>query len=247
MKQKFKFGMCLLLIGFVAINSAYAGRKKLMSTAQAKILAERQLVESVFGIQLNFKEEVTNIIHGAFSGNMSSSTGKVKINGIKYEEVIYDKDRDIAKVTASVQIKNIINIDPDFKALFADWTVRRVAFSTSTPAQLKKLEALRVAQVDAYKNILKQISGFTLESSTTIENFMLKSDKVKTAVTGSIMGAELVEYYWEGKDNDAVVKLRVDTELFKDLLPEEIVNLPGRYIEATGYGASVDDYAETTE
>ncbi len=247
MKQKMKIMVCLVLVGFMSINSVYGGRKKLMTVAQAKILAERSLVESVFGIQLHFKEEVSNIMQGYFAGNMKSDTGKVRINGIKYNEVIYDAERDIAKVTASVRVKDIINIDADFKELFGEWTVKRVAFSTSTKEQLQKLAALRVAEVDAYKNLLKQISGFTLESGTTIENFMLKSDKVKTSVAGSIMGAELVEYYWEGKDNDAVVKLRVDINLFKDFLPEEVVGLNDRYIEATGYGASVDDYAETTE
>ncbi len=227
--------------------SSFAGAKKMMTKMKAEILAQRAIVESVYGIKIKFAETVTNIIDASFTGDVATKTGKRHINGIVIEESVYDEDRDIAKVTASVKIGTIEELDENFKEKFKDKVIRRVAFATSTMEQLPKLLAMRAAEIDAYKNLLKIITGFTLESETTIENFMIKSDIVKTSVIGALMGAEIKEYFWEGKDNDAVVKVRINIKDFEEMLPERIKNLDKEYIEATGYGAGVNDYKSSKE
>ncbi len=226
--------------------SSFAGAKRMMTKRKAEILAYRLIVESVYGVKIKFAETVTDIIDASFAGDVATKTS-ARINGIEIEEAVYDEDRDIAKVTASVKIGTIEDLDEDFKEKFKDKIVRRVAFSTSTLEQKPKLQAMRAAQVDAYKNLLKIITGFTLESETTIENFMLKSDVVKTSVIGALMGIEMKEYRWEGKDNDAVVTVRINIKEFEEMLPERIKNMDKEYIEATGYGAGVNDYKSSKE
>ncbi len=243
--MKTKIMMCVCVSLAILCGKVDAGAKRIISMRKAEILAERNIVETVYGIKIKFTETVVDIINGSFEGNVASKTGVRHINGIKFEEKFYDKERDIAKVVATVRIGDIQELDPAFREMFKDKVIRRVAFSTSTKSQQPKLAALRAATVDAYKNLVKIISGFTLESKTSIKDFMLKSDSVKTAVLGAVMGAEIVDYRWEGEDNDAVVKVHINVKEFQSLLPEHIVNHAGDFIEAEGYGASINDM-ETT-
>ena len=71
--------------------SSFAGVKRIKSMRKAEILASRNLVETVYGIKIKFNESVSNIIDGVFEGSVKSKTGQRRINGIKYEEKVYDK------------------------------------------------------------------------------------------------------------------------------------------------------------
>ena len=114
-------------------------------------------------------------------------------------------------VTASLKLsriadlvdKNKFNLDK-----YPDKVIKRTAFATSTPVNASKIAALRAAEIDAYKNLYKKIGGFTLESHTTVENFMLKSDQVKTSVIGALMGAEFMGFNWEGEGEDAIAVVK---------------------------------------
>lgn len=50
----------------------------------------------------------------------------------------------------------------------------------------------RVAKVDAMRNLTEIIYGVQVDSETTVNNFVLESDVIKTKVTGFIQGAEVV-------------------------------------------------------
>lgn len=231
------------LLAFVACGTlCFAGPQKFKTIESAKTLAARSIVETVYGVKIKFTEEVDNIIDGSFKGSAETKTGERKIKGIKYE-VVYDEAKDIAKATATLRLGDIADIvDPEaFNiAKNPNKIIQRVAFASSKPENAKKLAALRAAEVDAYKNLYKEICGFTLESNTKVENFVMKSDKVKASVLGALMGAELVEYRWEGKDEDAVVKLRVNVKELNEMLPEPIKGVSEEYVEAEGYASQAD-------
>lgn len=218
--------------------SGWAGNKKIMSTRAAKVLAERALVESVYGLKVRATEEVQNMIASSFIGRTESKTS-ARISGVKFEEVIYDAEKDIAKVTATVQLDNIENIDGQIMDL-KNQVFRRVAFATSTPSQARPLQALRAAEVDAYKQLAKRVVGFTLESQTTVENYMLKSDIVKTKVLATMYLAQLTDYGWDDA-GDAYVKMSLDIAAISEILGEEIVS-DEKIIEVEGAGAQVDDF-----
>ena len=218
--------------------SAWAGNKRIMSTRAAKVLAERALVESVYGLKIRATEEVQDMIASSFIGKTESKTS-ARISGVKFEEVIYDAQKDIAKVTATVQLDNFENIDGQVMDL-KNKVFRRVAFATSTPSQAGPLQALRAAEVDAYKQLAKRVVGFTLESQTTIENYMLKSDIVKTKVLATIYLAQLTDFGWDDA-GDAYVKMSLDIADISEILGEEIVS-DDKVIEVEGAGAQVDDF-----
>jgi len=216
-------------------------QKKLNSVNCARILAQRNIVETVYGVKIRFLEEVTNLSEGSFLGTTETKTGERSIRGIEFIEK-YDPKTDIAQVTAVLKLSRIADIiDKDKFNLdkFPNLEIRRVAFASSTPENTKKLAALRAAEIEAYKNLFKQIGGFTLESNTKVKNFMLSSDKVKAQVIGAVMGAEYDGFAWEGKGDDAVaiVKLRLDLKRLAEMLGQKIVDYDKDSIEAEGRAA----------
>ncbi len=218
---------------------SWAGNKKIMSIRAAKVLAERALVESMYGLKLRAAEEVQDLVAASFVGSTESKTSAT-ISGIRFEEVVYDPDRDIAKVTASASLSSITNIDGDTIDLQGK-TFRRVAFATSTPGSAGPLKAMRAAELDAYQQLVKHIVGFTLESQTTVENYMLKSDVVKTKVLATMYMAEVIEYGWD-EQGDAFVKMVLNVSDIGNMLGEQVVS-SDPVIEVEGMGAAVDDFS----
>ena len=225
---------CLMLVA----TPALAGNKRIMSVKAAKVMAERALVESVYGLKLRAEERVEDMVAASFIGNTESKTA-AQIKGIVFEEVIYDAKQDIAQVTASVKMPSITNIDGQTVNL-GNKVFRRVGFATSTPKEAGPLKALRAAELDAYKELIKQLVGFELESHTTVENFMLTSDVVKTKVMATLFMAELTEYGWT-PEGDAYVKMQLNLKEASEVLGQNIIT-DREIIDVEGQGAQVDDF-----
>ncbi|MFQ5561414.1 MAG: hypothetical protein ACE5FU_12645 [Nitrospinota bacterium] len=228
-------------MGFLIFFSSLcvAGNKKIMTIRAAKVLAQRAIVESVYGLKLKASEEVVDMVAATFEGKTESKT-RAKIRGVRFEEIVYDTKKDIAKVTAVVDLETITNIDGESVDL-KNKSFRRVAFATSTPSMAGKLKALRVAEIDAYQQLIKQIVGFTLESQTTVKNYLLESDVVKTRTLATIYLAELTDYGWE-EDGNAYVKMAVPVAEVSQLIGENIVSAETEIVEVTGQGAMEDDF-----
>jgi hypothetical protein len=60
--------------------------------------------------------------------------------------------------------------------------------------------ALRAAQVDAYRNLLEVINGVRVDSTTVIRDFTAESDVINTQVQGMVKGAKVIkqEYMSDG-------------------------------------------------
>lgn len=231
--------VCLSLL----TTSAWAGNKKIMSTRAAKVLAERAIIESIYGLKVRSTEKVEDMIAASFTGKTESKTSAT-IKGIKIEEVIYDPEKDIARATASITLDTFTNIDGQEMNL-AGKTFRRVAFATSTPSQAGPIQALRAAELDAYKQLAKRIVGFTLESQTTVENYLLTSDLVKSKVMATIYLGELSEYGWDD-NGDAYVKLIINVSEVGDILGIPVAGQE-EIIEVEGQGAQVDDFKQAQQ
>ena len=232
----------VICTAFIAIAlmaaPGWTGNKRIMSVRAAKVMAERALVESVYGLKIRATEEVQDMVAANFEGKTESKTS-ARISGIKFEEVLYDAAKDIAKVTATVSLDSIENIDGKVMDLQGK-EFRRVAFATSTPSQAGPLKALRAAELDAYKQLVKQIVGFTLESQTTVENYMLKSDIVKTKVLATTYLARVTDFGWSDS-GDAYVKMTLNIKEVSEMLGEDVVGA-GEIVEVEGAGAQVDDF-----
>ena len=221
----------------VLAGSAQAGNKKLMTVNAAKVLAERAIIESVIGLRERATERVQDMVAADYRIDASTAAA---IKGIQYDDIVYDPEKDIAKVTASINVGRVINvIGRDIN--FGDRTIRRTAFATSTPSMAGPLKALRAAELDAYKQLLKNIVGFKLESGSTVENFILKNDTVRTKLLAAIWGAEMVGYRWDA-EGDAYVKMQLKANWVRDVVGQRINDPFPDPIVVEGTGAQVNDY-----
>lgn len=233
----------LVLIVCVAllVPDVWAGNKKMMAIMAAKNDAMRGLTEQVYGLKVRSSEGVKNMTADSYVGKTDSKTSAT-LSGIKITDVIYDSQKDIAKATATMTASEIVNIEGANVALNGK-VFKHVGFGTSSPQNAGPLKALRAAQIDAYKQLAQQIAGFTLESQTSVENYMLKSDLIQTKVQASLALAEIVDFGWDNS-GDAYVKMILKVDEVAAMLGEAVVGA-GEVIEVEGQGAVQDDFKKT--
>ena len=243
MRYTYTLFLSVILLIACTVTLTYAGNKKIMSTRAARVLADRALVESIYGLKVRSTEEVVNMVAATYIGKTESKTS-AEIQGIKIIEVIYDAEKDIAKATAQITLDKITNIDGQVMDLKGK-VFTRVAFATSTPANASPIQAMRAAEIDAYKLLAKTIVGFTLESHTTVENYILTSDVVKTKVLATMYLAEVTDYGWDEVGN-AYIKMALNIPEIEDILGEKILNVPA-IVEVEGQGAQRDTFKEVQQ
>lgn len=231
-------GLIVLLCVLCFSPVLWAGNKRIMTVKAAKVIAERALIETIYGLKLRATESVVDMVAANFEGKTESKTS-ARIKGVKYVEVIYDEEKDIAKVTATVSLESLANIDGVIMNL-QNLVFRRTGFATSTPSMAGPLKALRAAELDAYMQLIKRMTGFTLESQTTVEEFMLTSDVVKTKVMATLYLAEVTDFGWDNDSGNAYINMAIDIANASAILGENIESVDP-IIEVEGQGAQVDD------
>ena len=87
---------------------------------------------------------------------------------------------------------------------------------------LARVTTQRAAQVEGYRNLAEIIYGTVIDATTTIEDFAVKEDSVKTAIQGLVKGAQVVKthYFSDGS-------MIVDLEVRADLVPHELNPIMG--------------------
>ncbi len=100
----------------------------------------------------------------------------------------------------------------------ADWyTVTGTgAADESLPPTQQRLMALQAAKKDAQRQLLEAAKGVRIDSSTTVRDFITRSDVIESRVTGTIRGAQMVEEPVARDDNSVEVKMRLDMNKVRD-------------------------------
>lgn len=229
-------GMLFVWTLMVPVNT-YAGNKKLMTVSAAKKVAQRAIVETVNGLKVRSQETVTEMLAENMKIDVKTSAAVV---GIEYTDIVYDPDKDIAAVTAELRLGSVTNIVGK-RINFGDQVISRVGFATSTPASAKPLQAMRAAELAAYRELAERVVGLKLQSETTVENYILKSDTIRTKLMAAIYGAEVINHYWD-EDGNAHVKMRLKVGDVDDVLGQR-VRYKNEVIEVEGVGAQEDDFS----
>jgi hypothetical protein len=115
-----------------------------------------------------------------------------------------------------------------------DWTtgvITAVGIGAPPPqpanAAQARAMAERAAQVVAYRNMLEAVKGVQIDSATTVENFIVTSDVVRTQVSGIIQGATIMDKkYMSDGSVEVTVGMKLTGALADMLLPKEPATPP---------------------
>lgn len=123
-------------------------------------------------------------------------------------------------------IKDVI--DPVGSTGKVDWTTGVITAvgigappaQPANPAQARAM-AERAAQVVAYRNLLEAVKGVRVDSTTTVENFIVTSDLIKTQVNGIIQGAMIMDKkYMSDGSVEVTVGMKLTGALAEAVLPQ---------------------------
>jgi hypothetical protein len=90
----------------------------------------------------------------------------------------------------------------------------------ANPAQARAM-AERAAQVVALRNLLESVKGVRIDSATTVENFMVTSDVIRTQVSGFVQGATVMDKkYMSDGSVEVTVGMKLTGALADALLPK---------------------------
>lgn len=129
-------------------------------------------------------------------------------------------------------IKDVI--DPVGSTGKIDWTTGVITAvgigappaQPANPAQARAM-AERAAQVVAYRNLLEAVKGVRVDSTTTVENFIVTSDVIKTQVNGIIQGATVMDKkYMSDGSVEVTVGMKLTGALAEALLPKTPLTPP---------------------
>lgn len=114
-----------------------------------------------------------------------------------------------------------------------DWGARVVtavgigAPNPAMPEVAARPMAIRAARDVALRNALEMVKGVQMTSNTTVENFMVSNDVVRTSVEGYIRRFETSEpRYMSDKTIEITVTVPLDNELAEALLPSSVASVP---------------------
>ena len=138
--------------------------------------------------------------------------------------------------SASAQLMGSIKdvIEPAGASGKVDWTTGvitavGIGAPPAQPANAAQARAMaeRAAQVVAYRNLLEAVKGVRVDSTTTVENFMVTSDVIKTEVSGIIQGAMVMDKkYMSDGSVEVTVGMKLSGALADTLLPRGLQTPP---------------------
>ena len=108
-----------------------------------------------------------------------------------------------------------------------------------------KLMAKRAAKVDALRNLTETIYGLRIDSQTTVRNFVIASDTIRTRLSVAVRGAKEIDYS-VAPDGMAEVTVEITLGTVETILGQRI-QYDQEIVEATGYGAPPGHTAGSAE
>ncbi len=169
-------------------DAASKSQARLMAKQAAKADALRNLAQALNGIKVDSKTTVKDFI-------TQNDEIRTQVDGfIRGAEVLSEEEKE----DGTFEVKMRINPRPIFDLIASESPppppeIPANAGSISTaPAQARAM-AERAARLDAQRQILEQLKGISITSSSTVEDFMTTSDRIKSRVEGVVRGAKVVD------------------------------------------------------
>ena len=182
-----------------AVNKSQA---RLMAKQAAKLDALRNLAQQVNGIKVDSKTTVKDFI-------TQNDEIRTQVDGfIAGSEVLSEKEQD----DGTWEVKMRLNPRPIFDMIQPvpppPPAPDKVAEGSTAPAQARAM-AERAAVLDAHRQMLEQLKGIHITSTSTVENFMTTDDRIRSRVDGIIRNARLVDKRYN-RDGSVEVDMVLD-------------------------------------
>jgi hypothetical protein len=233
--------LLVLVLGFSLEGLAQMdGQTKLMARRAAKVDALRNLLEVVYGIQIDARTTVRDFVT---QSDVVRSRVRAVIQGAR--EVDYQVQADgTAEVTVEVTLGRLEDIlgrrlrydeetiqatgygapgGQNYQAPQAARDVLRVkghgvepSEPGMTPAE-KGLLAKRAGKLDALRNLAEQVNGVRISGETLVRDFVTRSDDIRARVFSYIQGARVVSEY-QLADGSYEVEVEIDMDPLRRIL-----------------------------
>jgi len=165
-----------------AVSKAQA---RLMAKRGAKVEALRNLTETLEGVNIDSSTTVKNFL------TQNDEINAWTRSWIQGARVISENELPDGSWEVTVGL-NLEPLGRKYEDVMGPGESVAVAPQTTNIAQQKAM-AKRAAYLDAQRQLLEYVKGLAVDSNSTVENFMLKSDSIRSAVQGYVRGAKIVD------------------------------------------------------
>jgi hypothetical protein len=192
-------------------EAANLAQARLMAKLAARRDAQRNLAEQLYGVQIDSNTTVRDFM-------TEHDVIRSKVDGLlKGFETVEEKELE----DGTWEVRLAIGLEPFGEVIASEIAEPSGEKVTVTGKALvsgqARLLARRAAEVDARRKLMEYVKGARIDSYTTVENFMLKSDRINSQVRGIIMGARVVDTRYFG-DGTCEVDIQFDLSRVKNLV-----------------------------
>jgi len=210
--------------------------QRLQYVRAAEVDATRILAERIMGLSLDGETDVRDLAaaNDAIKGQL-----KAALKGVKTEGTPTYHDDGRIEVVRSVKVSNLIkcittstnpkNNGTSYKTVTEELhALGNAAIPGSVGS--KRVRAKRAAEMDVYRRLAERIAGIALTSDTTVKDFAVESDAVKSSFSHILKSAEITAITYE--DDVARVTANVKIEpLVRTIVREKAAN--GKVLNVT--------------
>lgn len=180
---------------------------RLMATRAAEVDANRLLLERILGVNVSGDTVVYDLVleHDDLAAEIEG-----KIKGVATTEAPEYLDDGRVQVVRAVTYRTVVETISQYvrkKALLGVWftteqltemerknvdTTIDVMGNSALPGSegLKKIQAKRAAEIDAYRKLAERVLGMEISSQTHVKDFVLQSDIIRARVAQLIKSAK---------------------------------------------------------
>lgn len=190
----------------------------------ARADAMRKMLEKLYGVRLDAHHTVYDLardnerVNAALQGTLK---GMRELRWVYTPEGICQVEMAVTWETVVEEVRKVLRTycdgcgtythevqEVNLRSYQTEVTVWGNGAIEGTPA-VKHIQALRAAEVDAYKRLAARIMGIRITADTTVRDMAFQSDRIQTAIETVIKGGNFTDYVFEPR----VVKVRCEVKL----------------------------------